>query len=91
MAEPSARIAAKVTMLFGDRAPEVATSLRELDFGLQSSDRVHAAVLILSGSEWNKLDEALRIARIDWRDVLVAAGLANGDWPQRVDAFLTSS
>jgi hypothetical protein len=28
-----------------------------------------------------RFHEALALARVDWRDVLVAAGLAGADWP----------
>ena len=35
-----------------------------------------------------RLDVQLREARIDWRDVLVAAGLAHEDWPERLDTYL---
>jgi hypothetical protein len=39
--------------------------------------RVRCAVLKLSGGSWNALQEAVRGARSDWRDVLVAAGFAD--------------
>ena len=37
-------------------------------------DRFRFAVLKLSGGDLEKLDEALRLAKIDWRDLLMDAG-----------------
>jgi hypothetical protein len=34
------------------------------------------------------VDDAFRTAEQDWRDLLVGAGLANGDWPAVLDARL---
>ncbi len=42
--------------------------------------RVHAAVLWLAQGDLDRFDRALGDACIDWRDTLVAAGLANDDW-----------
>ncbi len=42
--------------------------------------RVHIAILWLSQGELPRFERALQIARFDWRDTLVAAGLGNGDW-----------
>jgi hypothetical protein len=50
-------------------------------------ERIRFAVLKLSGGDLGKLQEAVRIAQIDWRDVLVAAGFGHdpraheGWWP----------
>ena len=51
-------------------------------------ERVHAAMLILAQGNVDKLLHAASEAEMDWRDLLVAAGLENDDWPARVDAFL---
>jgi hypothetical protein len=42
--------------------------------------RVHLALVKLSGGDVDNLRRAGKDATIDWRDVLVAAGLANADW-----------
>jgi hypothetical protein len=42
--------------------------------------RVHAAILILANGERARFDDALAVACADWRDTLVAAGLANQNW-----------
>lgn len=42
--------------------------------------RVHLAVIWLSKGERRLFDSALQEASCDWRDTLVAAGLANEGW-----------
>ena len=49
----------------------------------ESLERVRYAVLKLSAGELGKLEEAVMVAQVDWRDTLVAAGF--GD---RVEAHL---
>ena len=41
-----------------------------------SMDRVRFGVLKLSQGDIGKLKEAIKLAQIDWRDLLVAAGFA---------------
>jgi hypothetical protein len=52
------------------------------------SERVQAAVVILARGNVGRLKDNISLARTDWRDVLVTAGLANEDWPSRLDAEL---
>jgi hypothetical protein len=52
------------------------------------SERVQAAVVLLAGGDLGGLRKALQLAVSDWRDLLVAAGLADGDWPVRLDREL---
>ena len=66
---------------------EAARILRRLDLPFlevpsRSLDRarVHLALVKLSGGDLSVLGRAGKDAMIDWRDILVAAGLANGDW-----------
>lgn len=40
-------------------------------------DRCRCAALKLSGGDIRQLEEAVKMANIDWRDLLVAAGFAN--------------
>jgi hypothetical protein len=40
-------------------------------------ERIHFAVLKLSDGTLVKLQDAIRLAETDWRDVLVASGFAN--------------
>jgi hypothetical protein len=42
--------------------------------------RVHAAILWLVKGNLARFDEVLAAACVDWRDTLVAAGLANQSW-----------
>jgi hypothetical protein len=50
-----------------------------------ASERVHAAVVLMADGNFGQLRLALDLAAADWRDVLVAAGLADADWPQRLE------
>ena len=45
--------------------------------GVEGIDRVRCAALKISDGSLEKLHEAIRVANMDWRDVLVAAGFAN--------------
>jgi hypothetical protein len=44
--------------------------------------RVHMATIKLADGDLPRFRQALVMARADWRDVLVAAGLAQYDWPE---------
>jgi len=44
----------------------------------EAMDRFRFAVLKLSEGELPKLEEALRLAKADWRDLLMAAGFGEG-------------
>ena len=60
-------------------------------FGRQDPERVQAAVVLASGGEWEKFMRVFRLIEVDWRDVLVAGGLANADWPDRLNVELPDS
>ena len=51
-------------------------------------ERLSAAVVLASDGRLEGVDDAFRTAEQDWRDLLVGAGLANGDWPAILDARL---
>lgn len=53
-----------------------------------ASERVQAAIVLLAGGDLGRLRQALDLAAVDWRDLLVAAGLADDDWPGRLDREL---
>jgi hypothetical protein len=53
-----------------------------------ASERVQAAVVLLADGDIGRLHRALHLAAADWRDLLVAAGLADGDWAARLDLEL---
>ncbi len=41
-----------------------------------------------AAGEWSRFERQLRQLELDWRDVLVAGGLAEADWPSRLAAKL---
>jgi hypothetical protein len=63
----------------GDRLPLIG-----MEATPQSMERIRFATLRLSDGDVGKLRKALKVAREDWRDVLVAAQFAN-----RADAHLS--
>ncbi len=52
------------------------------------TERVQAAIVLLAGGDLARFRGARDLARADWRDVLVAAGLADDDWSAKLDAEL---
>jgi hypothetical protein len=94
--ELTARLARKVEDDFAEvDRPGVIHALERVNLGSWLStqppvgrERVLTAVLVLTRGEPARLAESIRIAERDWRDALVWAGLANGDWPQRLDELL---
>lgn len=49
------------------------------------TERVQAAVVMLAEGDLALLRDACDLATLDWRDVLVNAGLAATDWPSRLE------
>lgn len=75
-------------------AEEVTGCLTGLDtktFDGQDPERVKAAVVLASNGEWQRFSALCHLAEVDWRDALVAGGLADDDWPDRLDAELPDS
>ncbi len=56
--------------------------------GRQDPERIHAALVIRTAGDWYRFEQHVALAKSDWRDALVAADLANGDWPTRLDVLL---
>jgi len=54
------------------------------------SERIRAAIVLSAGGDVTKFRRAVELAKRDWRDVLVAGGLADADWAVRLDAELGS-
>ncbi|MGB2571577.1 hypothetical protein ACPFP2_24455 [Micromonospora citrea] len=52
----------------------------------EGAERVQGAVLLLSRGDSRRFLDAMASAQQDWRDVLVAAGLADGDWADRLNS-----
>ena len=82
------RLARWVERQFGEEAPFVVRQLSGFDTDStgQSSERLLTAIAVEASRRG--LPAALELARIDWRDVLVVAGLAHEDWPTVLDDLL---
>lgn len=55
-----------------------------------ASERLQAAIVLLAEGSICRFHEAVRRALTDWRDLLVAAGLAHESWPDRLQAELST-
>lgn len=51
-------------------------------------ERVQAAIVLSAGGDLGRLHEAIELAEIDWRDVLVTGGVDGEDWESRLDKEL---
>jgi triosephosphate isomerase len=84
----TSRIAARIEEQYGDDASSVCVLLEEAEvrvFHEAAIERITAAVVILAGGSVDKLLDAIRLMEADWRDLLVASGLAHADWPSDLD------
>jgi hypothetical protein len=54
----------------------------------QDEERILGAVLILADGRLDRLEAALALARMDWRDLLVSADMAEATWPGRLGEWL---
>ena len=88
MEKVSRMIEANVRELFSlQDAAVVLAALSEMKVPLPNSewsttrDRVQAAILVLSDSRIDRLLKEVAASQVDWRDTLMAAGLAGNDWP----------
>jgi hypothetical protein len=92
MAELTPRLSERIRRDFpAGTADEVAGYLASVAgeaFGGQDPERVQAAIVLASVGQWDRFLSVFRLLQLDWRDVLVAGGLANADWPARLDAEL---
>jgi len=50
--------------------------------GGQDLERIQAAVVVASHGQWERFLAVFKLLAVDWRDVLMAGGLGNEDWPQ---------
>jgi hypothetical protein len=85
------RLRARIDADFPKHADMVVDRLRSLDplvvASRQNPERMFAAIVRLADGHLDKLDSAIGLARLDWRDLLVAADFANEDWPARLAAW----
>jgi hypothetical protein len=83
------RVAERVRRDFPD--PEVAAAVTGLleDWGngwaAKEVDRVQAAIVLSSAGDVDKLLALVCVAHEDYRDALMAAGFATGDWRGRME------
>ncbi len=61
----------------------------ELEHSRQDAERLLAAAVLIADGDVGRFRSAIRLARTDWRDLLVAAGLAHEDWPRVLDEELS--
>jgi hypothetical protein len=74
-----------------DDAGEVIGWLNGLDpelYGRQDPERIHAALVLASSGNLTRFVAGVGLLRLDWRDAVVAGGLADANWPERLDAEL---
>jgi hypothetical protein len=95
MAELTARLEQRIRADFPpDVAPTVIDHLTELDdvaYGGQDHERIQAALVLAAGGDWDRFLAQFHLVRLDWRDVLVAGGLADEDWPHKLIAELDAT
>ena len=60
-------------------------------FGRQDPERVQAAMVLASDGQWERFIRVFQLVEVDWRDVLVAGGLADADWPGRLNVEFPDS
>ncbi|MEV6109979.1 hypothetical protein AB0M28_35530 [Streptomyces sp. NPDC051940] len=92
----STRLERRIRRDFPDpgSAPEIVRLLEELpetagyDAAHFASERLQAAIILLASGSVRRFRDAVRLALTDWRDLLVAAELADEGWPDRLQAEL---
>jgi hypothetical protein len=97
--EVSERVRRRVGVDFPDQVDQVVGALARLtdevlpreDCFSAAVERIQVAVLIVAQRHLGKLDEAVALGRMDWRDLLVAACLADDGWEQLVETELASA
>ncbi|HZN80153.1 MAG TPA: hypothetical protein VFC01_10760 [Mycobacterium sp.] len=89
MAMVSERLRRRIERDFPERGS--ASSVIELVGSIGDSERVQAAVVVWGAGNLDRVRDAVELAERDWRDVLVRADLADGDWASRLDVELGPS
>ena len=82
------RLSARISRDFGAMAQQVIDDLRGAEPGVLDSERVVAAIILIAEGDRERLQRAIALSRIDWRDVLMGGGLGNEDWPEKLDQAL---
>lgn len=93
----SPRLIRRIRTDFGADAELVIDVLGDIELVLMdienpaAVERVLAGVVLLARGDLGLLGDAAHLAYVDWRDVLVGAGLGHDDCPARLDAELGSA
>jgi hypothetical protein len=84
------RLARWIREHYPGRGELIVHRLSRLSVPLQDEpeERILAAIALLGAGDPRHFEEAVRLAELDWRDVLVAAELADGRFPARLDELL---
>lgn len=69
-------------------APDSAAAAAEMIAAASESERIQAAVVFRARGHLDRLRDACDLAKLDWRDVLARAGLAEENWRSRLDTEL---
>lgn len=83
MVELTPRLLSRLESDFGPEAQPLATELEQLPGAINSGqdpERIQAAVLLAAGGSLPEFAAMMDLARSDWRDLLVNAGLQNGNY-----------
>lgn len=92
MAAATDRVRHRVHRDFGENSTRVLTLLEGLPEALpgtpQEAERIQAALVLGAVGDLRRFDELIALARVDWRDLLVGAGLADADWREQLNLEL---
>jgi hypothetical protein len=91
MVPVSSRVRRRLVADFGPKGEDMARRVeRAIDSAplaqLQDQERLHAAVVLAADGTVEGFEAQLELAQLDWRDVLMNAGLENFDYAVRTDA-----
>jgi len=84
------RLARWIREHYPGRGELIVARLSQLSVPLQDEpeERILAAIALLGEGDPRRFEEAVEVAQRDWRDLLVAAELADGQFPDRLDRML---
>lgn len=93
MAPVTPRLERWVRAEFGAAADAVLVLLAKVPDGVpggrqQDPERLQAALVLSARGDVHRVASGVVTAATDWRDLLVGSGLADADWPARLDAEL---
>jgi hypothetical protein len=85
-----ARLLRRIQRDFPDAeaARGVVGALRKLALEEKYSERILAAAVFSAGADVNRFRSAIRLAGLDWRDLLMGSGLEHANWRDVLDEEL---